>query len=60
MPRMPAMDAAVKILEDEGVDHVFGIPGANINAFYHSLSRSTRIKHLIARHEEGASHAADG
>lgn len=60
MPRMPAMDAAVKILEDEGVDYVFGIPGSNINAFYNSLSRSPKIKHLIARHEEGASHAADG
>jgi tartronate-semialdehyde synthase len=60
MPRMPAMDAAVKILEDEGIDYIFGIPGANVNAFYHSLSRSTKIKHLIARHEEGASHAADG
>ena len=60
MPRMPAMDAAVKILEDEGVDFVFGIPGSNVNAFYDSLSRSKKIKHLIARHEEGASHAADG
>src|SRR5262249_41120123 len=60
MPRMPAMDAAVKILEDEGIDYIFGIPGANVNAFYYSLSRSTKIKHLIARHEEGASHAADG
>ncbi|HUX85875.1 MAG TPA: thiamine pyrophosphate-dependent enzyme [Chloroflexota bacterium] len=60
MPRIPAMDAAVKILEDEGVDFVFGIPGSNVNAFYNSLSRSKKIKHLIARHEEGASHAADG
>ncbi|MBI2941339.1 MAG: glyoxylate carboligase [Chloroflexi bacterium] len=60
MPKMPCMQAAVQILESEGVDYVFGIPGANINAFYAALARSTRIKHIIARHEEGASHAAEG
>ncbi|HEY8475898.1 MAG TPA: thiamine pyrophosphate-dependent enzyme [Chloroflexota bacterium] len=60
MPRMTAMEAAVKVLESEGVEVIFGIPGANINAFYDALARSTKIKHLIARHEEGASHAADG
>src|SRR5579885_2657555 len=60
MPRMPAMDAAVQILEDEGVDHVFGIPGSNVNAFYNALAKSKKIRHIIARHEEGASHAAEG
>lgn len=60
MPRMTAAEAAVKVLESEGVEYIFGIPGSNINAFYAALSRSTQIKHLIARHEEGASHAADG
>ncbi|HVC32269.1 MAG TPA: thiamine pyrophosphate-binding protein [Chloroflexota bacterium] len=60
MPRIPCMDAAVQILEDEGVDHVFGIPGSNVNAFYAALAKSTKIRHIIARHEEGASHAAEG
>lgn len=60
MVRMSAAEAAVKVLENEGVEYIFGIPGASINAFYAALSNSTQIRHLISRHEEGASHAADG
>jgi len=60
MAKMTAAEAAVRVLEDEGVEYIFGIPGASINAFYAALSRSTKIRHVIARHEEGASHAADG
>jgi tartronate-semialdehyde synthase len=60
MPRMNCMDAAIHIIEDEGVTAIFGMPGANINPFYASLAKSTAIKHYIARHEEGASHCAEG
>ncbi len=60
MPKMPVMEAVVKILESEGVEYVFGIPGAAILPLYKALSKSTRIKHLTVRHEEGATHAADG
>jgi tartronate-semialdehyde synthase len=54
------MDAAIHVLEDEGVSAIFGMPGANINPFYSALAKSKRIKHFIARHEEGASHCAEG
>ncbi len=60
MPKMTAMDAAVRILSNEGVRHIFGIPGAGILPFYQSLKNHGQIKHLIARHEEGAIHMADG
>ena len=60
MPKMPVMDVVVKILESEGVDVCFGIHGAEILPLYKSLSKSTKIKHLTMRHEEGATHAADG
>ncbi len=60
MPKMTAMNAAVKILESEGVRHVFGIPGAGILPFYRSLKDLGTIKHLLCRHEEGAIHMADG
>ena len=60
MPRMKVMEAVVKVLESEGVDHIFGIPGAAILPFYDALRRSSRIRHLTVRHEEGATHAADG
>jgi len=52
-------EAVVRILEDEGIEVAFGIPGASINSLYEYLSRS-KIKHYIVRHEEGAVHAADG
>jgi tartronate-semialdehyde synthase len=60
MPKMPVMEAAVKILESESVDVCFGIPGAAILPLYKALSQSTKIRHLTMRHEEGATHAADG
>ena len=60
MGRMLATEAMVKIMEDEGVEVIFGIPGAGILPFYSALRKSTKIKHYLARHEEGASHAADG
>lgn len=60
MPRMPVMEAVVKILESEGVEYVFGIPGAAILPLYKALSKSEKIKHLTVRHEEGGTHAADG
>ena len=55
---MPAMEAVVKVLESEGVDTVFGIPGAAILPFYKALLGSS-IAHVVMRHEEGATHAAD-
>lgn len=60
MPKMPVMEAVVKIMESEGVEVCFGIPGASILPLYKALSKSTKIRHLTMRHEEGASHAADG
>jgi tartronate-semialdehyde synthase len=59
MSSMPAMQAVVEVLESEGVDTIFGIPGAAILPFYDSLRHSS-IRHLTVRHEEGATHAADG
>lgn len=59
MPRMPAMQAVVKVLESEGVEVVFGIPGAAILPLYKALEASS-IRHLTVRHEEGGTHAADG
>jgi tartronate-semialdehyde synthase len=60
MPKMHCMEAAMRVMEDEGVTAIFGMPGANINSFYAALAKSTKIKHYIARHEEGASHCAEG
>src|SRR3982751_1841858 len=60
MPRMRAIDAAVHVLEREGVTHAFGVPGAAINPLYASLKARASITHVLARHVEGASHMAEG
>jgi tartronate-semialdehyde synthase len=54
-----AAEAAVRVLESEGVELAFGIPGASILPLYQAL-RGSKIRHIVARHEEGATHAADG
>jgi tartronate-semialdehyde synthase len=53
-------ETIVKILESEGIEAAFGIPGAAINPVYEHLGTSKQIRHYLARHEEGAVHAADG
>ena len=60
MPPMNPMDAVVHVLADEGVRYAFGIPGAAILPLYDALRKSGRIQHLVVRHEEGGTHAADG
>ena len=60
MPRMTAIEAAVHVLEMEGVTVCFGVPGAAINPFYSALRAHGGIGHILARHVESASHMADG
>lgn len=56
---MNTSDIIIKILEDNNVEEVFGIPGNQILPLYDSLSKS-KIKHILTRHEQGAVHASDG
>ncbi len=60
MPKMRAVDAAVAILKAEGATQTFGVPGAAINPFYSAMKADGGIKHILARHVEGASHMAEG
>lgn len=60
MAKMSAVDAAVLVLEKEGIQTAFGVPGAAINPFYAAMRRSGGISHVLARHVEGASHMAEG
>ncbi len=60
MPKMRAVDAAVLVLEKEGIDTAFGVPGAAINPLYSAMRRAGGISHVLARHVEGASHMAEG
>ncbi len=60
MAIMKAIEAAVRVLEREGVTVAFGVPGAAINPLYAALRAAGSIRHILARHVEGASHMADG
>ena len=60
MTRMRAADVAVAILEKEGATQAFGVPGAAINPFYSAMRAHGGIRHILARHVEGASHMAEG
>ncbi|MEV4162825.1 glyoxylate carboligase [Nonomuraea dietziae] len=57
---MPAMNAVVEVLRSEGVDVAFGCPGAAILPLYKAMEELGGIEHLVVRHEEGATHMADG
>ena len=50
----------VKSLECVGVDTIFGIPGGAILPAYDPLMDSTKVRHILVRHEQGAGHAAEG
>ena len=50
MARMRAVDAAVLVLEKEGIDCAFGVPGAAINPFYSALKARGTVRHIRATH----------
>jgi tartronate-semialdehyde synthase len=60
MAKMRAVDAAMHVLEQEGITVAFGVPGAAINPFYAAMRPRNTIRHVLARHVEGASHMAEG
>jgi tartronate-semialdehyde synthase len=60
MAKMTAAQAAVCVLEKEGITQAFGVPGAAINPFYAALKKHGGIHHILGRHVEGASHMAEG
>lgn len=49
-----------RLLEEQGVEVVFGYPGGAIMPFYHALPESPALRHILVRHEQAAAHAADG
>jgi len=49
-----------RFLQDEGVEYVFGYPGGAVLHIYDAIYRQDAVKHVLARHEQGAVHAADG
>ena len=57
---MNGADAVLRSLEAEGVDVMFGLPGGAILPTYDAIARGTTVRHVLARHEQGAGHMAQG
>ena len=50
----------IECLKKEGVEFIFGYPGGAVLHIYDALFGDKKIKHILTRHEQGATHAADG
>ena len=57
---MSGAEIVFKVLEDQGVRHIFGYPGGAVLPIYDELKNHNKIKHILVRHEQGAGHAAEG
>ena len=58
--KMTGAEIFVKALTDLGVEVVFGYPGGAVLHIYDELFKSTKLRHLLTRHEQGTVHMADG
>jgi len=53
-------EIVVQCLKDEGVEYVFGYPGGAVLHIYDAIFKQDDVKHILVRHEQGATHDADG
>ncbi|WP_424926469.1 acetolactate synthase 3 large subunit [Amaricoccus tamworthensis] len=58
--RMTGAQIVVQALKDQGVDTVFGYPGGAVLPIYDEIFKQNDIRHILVRHEQGATHAAEG
>jgi acetolactate synthase-1/2/3 large subunit len=53
-------EIAIRCLQEEGVEYLFGYPGGAVLHIYDALFQQDKVKHILVRHEQAAVHAADG
>ena len=58
--QMTGAQMVIQALKDQGVDTVFGYPGGAVLPIYDELFQQNEIRHILVRHEQGATHAAEG
>nr|VFK12095.1 MAG: acetolactate synthase, large subunit [Candidatus Kentron sp. LPFa]VFK28147.1 MAG: acetolactate synthase, large subunit [Candidatus Kentron sp. LPFa] len=58
--RLTGAQIIVQYLKDEGVEYVFGYPGGSVLHIYDEIYKQNHMKHILTRHEQGATHMADG
>jgi acetolactate synthase I/II/III large subunit len=57
---MSGAEIVLKALADHGVEHIFGYPGGAVLPIYDEIFQQDKVKHILVRHEQGATHAAEG
>ena len=58
--RLSGGDMLIRALRDEGVEYIFGYPGGAALHIYDAIFRQQEIEHILVRHEQAATHMADG
>ena len=58
--KLSGSEIIVQFLKDEGVEYLFGYPGGAVLHIYDELYKQEDVKHILVRHEQAATHAADG
>jgi len=57
---MTGAEIVVQSLIEEGVEHLFGYPGGAVLPIYDAIHQQDKLQHILVRHEQAATHAADG
>ena len=60
MEQLSGGEMIVRALEDEGVEYIFGYPGGAALHIYDAIFKANSVPHILVRHEQAATHAADG
>ncbi len=60
MPVMTGAEMVIRALQEEGVEYVFGYPGGAVLHMYDEIFKQDKVQHILVRHEQAATHAADG
>jgi len=58
--KLSGAEIVIQSLKDEGVEYVFGYPGGAVLHIYDAIHNQSDVEHILVRHEQGATHAADG
>lgn len=58
--KLSGAEIVIRSLKDEGVEFVFGYPGGAVLHIYDAIHNQSDVEHILVRHEQGATHAADG
>ncbi len=58
--QMTGAEMVIQALVDQEVEHIFGYPGGAVLPIYDAIFQNDKVEHILVRHEQGATHAAEG